>query len=371
MVLFPTANFPKADVDTNSFNTNYEYVFVHGLHGWGQYDLQNNMMPYWGMFGGSLMKYLNARGFKCHAASVAPSDSAWDRACELYAQLTGTVVDYGKEHSERCNHNRFGKDFSKNPLIKEFDAEHKINLLGHSFGGATILTFLNLMSQGSAEEMNCTSKDEISDFFTGGKSDWIYSITTLAAPMNGTSAYNTHEETEDAEASFFDKIFSSFMDKASGSGDDRIPEDSADYDMYIDNAQSLLEKFGTENNVYYFSISCSMTDEDENGNYVADRDMEVIFKSSANAIGKTTGVTENGFVIDDSWKENDGLVNTISAKAPFGAPQKDLDKEDIQTGIWNIYPIYRGDHMSLQGGLLHTNNVRQLYVSHLDMINHI
>jgi len=34
-----------------------------------------------------------------YAASVAPNGSAWDRACELYAQLSGTRVDYGKAHT--------------------------------------------------------------------------------------------------------------------------------------------------------------------------------------------------------------------------------------------------------------------------------
>ena len=62
-----------------------EYVFVHGLSGWGSYDKTYRRMPYWGMFGGDLMKYLRGQGFSCAAASVAPEGSAWDRACELYA----------------------------------------------------------------------------------------------------------------------------------------------------------------------------------------------------------------------------------------------------------------------------------------------
>ena len=35
-----------------------EYIFVHGLSGWGSYDKTYKRMPYWGMFGGDLMKYL-------------------------------------------------------------------------------------------------------------------------------------------------------------------------------------------------------------------------------------------------------------------------------------------------------------------------
>ena len=65
------------------------YIFVHGLAGWGSYDERYRRMPYWGMRGGDLMAFLREKGFDCHAASVAPSGSAWDRACELYAQLAG------------------------------------------------------------------------------------------------------------------------------------------------------------------------------------------------------------------------------------------------------------------------------------------
>lgn len=85
----------------------YEYVFVHGLSDWGSYDEAYKTIPYWGMLGGDLMKYLNREGYSSYAASVAPDGSAWDRACELYAQLAGTVVDYGKAHSEKCGHERF------------------------------------------------------------------------------------------------------------------------------------------------------------------------------------------------------------------------------------------------------------------------
>ena len=116
-----------------------KYVFVHGLSGWGSYDDVYKVMPYWGMFGGDLMEYLNDKGFDCYAASVSPSSSAWDRACELYAQLTGNVVDYGKAHSEKYGHERYGEDFTGRALIDSFSSEDKINLLGHSFGGRVII----------------------------------------------------------------------------------------------------------------------------------------------------------------------------------------------------------------------------------------
>ena len=80
-------------------------------------------------------------------------------------------------------------------------------------------------------------------------------------------------------------------------------------------------------------------------------------------------MTKGGYVIDESWQENDGLVNTISAKAPFGAPQQNFDPANVPKGVWNILPVYQGDHMSLQGGLFKTNDVKGLYLEYLSRIN--
>ena len=97
------------------------YVFVHGLGGWGSYDRIDRFIPEWGMLGGSLIKYLNRQGYACYAASVAPDGSAWDRACELYAQLAGAVTDYGAAHAAKAGHARFGRDFSAEPLIPDWN----------------------------------------------------------------------------------------------------------------------------------------------------------------------------------------------------------------------------------------------------------
>ncbi len=336
---------PKAQVkaDTENWKTNYSYVFVHGLSGWGSYDAAYKLMPYWGMFGGDLLKKLNKDGFNCYAASVAPTSSAWDRACELYAQLTGNVTDYGKVHSETHGHERYGADYTGKALIEKFDSENKINLLGHSFGGATVRVFASLMATGSAEEIEGTQAEELSPFFMGGKADWIYSVTSLSAPHNGTTAY----ESESTDT------------------------DSAAYDMYIDNAMELNSRLVTDEHTYYFSIPCSATKQNADGTYSADTDyMEGMFVSSSNEMGKFTGVTNDGYVIDESWQENDGLVNTVSAKAPTSAPSKDYEEGNVTTGVWNIMPTYYGDHMSLQGGFMKTNTeVRDLYTAHFNMIN--
>lgn len=343
MLIFPFF-FPKdkPEVNQEDWNTNYDYVWVHGLMGWGSYDFYYDLFPYWGVLNGDMMKQLNKEGYHCYAASVSGTASAWDRACELYAQLTGTVVDYGEAHSKRCGHDRYGEDFTGRALIDEFDSEHKINLLGHSFGGATIRVFASIMAVGSEEEVKATP-DNVSSFFEGGKEDWIYSMTALAAPHNGTSAYQAKSE----------------------------DIDSAAYDMYIDNALELNKTIYTSPETYYFSIACSATDKNADGTYSADKKiMEGMFQSSADEMGRYTGKTEGGFEIDETWLENDGLVNTVSALAPSSAPSAVFAPDNIIKGVWYMMPVYRGDHMSLQGGFSKVNgNAFGYYVAHLDMIN--
>lgn len=109
-------------------------------------------MPYWGMTTGSLMKYLNNKGYESYAAQVGPLSGAWDRACELYAQLTGTTVDYGIAHSAEKGHERFGITYNE-PLFEGSSADKKINLIAHSFGGATIRMFLEILANGAPGEV--------------------------------------------------------------------------------------------------------------------------------------------------------------------------------------------------------------------------
>ena len=118
----------------------YPTVYVHGLMGWGARDQIYAVTPYWGLTS-DLMPYLTGKGYESYAASVGPLSSAWDRACELYAQLTGTTVDYGAAHAAEYGHARYGVTYDK-PLFEGWSADKKINLVGHSFGGATIRLFL-------------------------------------------------------------------------------------------------------------------------------------------------------------------------------------------------------------------------------------
>lgn len=370
MFLFPGLNLPRQEIDKSNWNTDYAYIFVHGLNGWGEYELMDQVMCYFGSFSGSLMRNLRARGLNCHAASVAPVDSAWDRACELYAQLTGTVTDYGQAHSQRCRHERFGEDFSHKPLIEAFDAENKVNLIGHSFGGATVLLFLELMANGDAVERETSAQNDLSPLFAGGKADWVYSLSTLASPTNGTTVYeiiNPATESTDGMSRYpgqrgrdwFNNIFKT----------DHPFFDTAAYDMQVDRAIEIADRCETIPSVYYFSVPCSYTKVDANGNSVPLSDMTPMFIPTAKSIGMFKGVTAGGVVLDESWQENDGLVNTVSERAPLHAPQKAFDPERIEPGIWNVFPTVQADHMHFNGGFLHPTDIRTYFIRYIDRIN--
>lgn len=167
--------------------------FVHGLSGWGSYDEVYRRMPYWGMRGGDLIAWLRGQGFDCYAASVAPTGNVWDRACELYAQLAGTRVDY-------------------------------------------------------------------------------------------------------------------------------------------------------------FSVPCAATEEQPDGTHRPIRGMEPLFAARSCQMGAYTGTTASGMRVDESWRENDGMVNTSSAKVPEGAPWKPLDRVCVEPGLWERVPHAAGGPYVAPGG---------------------
>ncbi len=372
MFLFPFANIPKAEIDFEKMNTNYTYVFIHGLGGWGENTFYYDLFPYWGTLGGDMLKYLEARGFDCVAPSVTLNGSAWDRACEAYAQLAGTRVDYGKEHSKRCNHARFGADYTGRALLDKWDAENKINLMGHSFGGATALELLELLANGSEAERMATDKDDLSPLFEGGKKDLVYSVTGLASPYNGTTAVPCRDVINAKKIAPLNQrlVVAAVGGIAGPIPDGRAEYDCAAYDLDIDSAIALTETWHYYDDIYYFSVPCCMTDTDENGVTTCDEsNFEIIYSGAATVMCEYTGVTPGGVVCDESWQPNDGMVNTKSARAPFNAVSEDYTGGPAEKGAFNVYPVYRGDHMSLMGGLFINNNIRLYYLDMMVNIN--
>lgn len=343
------------------------YVFCHGLNGWGSYDEQYEKKPYWGGASGDVAARWRACGLEAYAASVSPQGSAWDRACELYAQIAGTLTDYGAAHSKKFHHARYGRDFTGCPLIPSWDADTRLVLIGHSFGGATIRLFGELLAHGSAEERETTEPKTLSPLFVGGLDQRILAIVTLAAPTNGTTAYDlTQDPSFDARrvrvplvARFWDWILKRHTRIRT---DDRDPRDWASFDMVLDNAQALNGRIALLPHVYYLSVACDATKAGPGGTRVPDRALlDPLFVKTSTLMGCYSGTTAAGCVVDDEWHANDGLVNTISARAPFGAPQKEFDRNSIERGVWNVMPDLHTDHGFFQGGFIKKRNPQPFF----------
>ena len=413
---------PAAAANTQSGAERYPTIYVHGLMGWGEHDQIYAVIPYWGLTS-DLMPYLTGKGYESYAASVGPLSSAWDRACELYAQLTGTTVDYGAAHAAEYDHARYGVTYDK-PLFEGWSADKKINLVGHSFGGATIRLFLDILADGSAEEQAAAKAagTEVSPFFQGGKADWVYSLTTLAAPHNGTTFLECC-----GDMTQFAAEASTTMAKLLGISDfkgvydfqleqfgfyrkdgetvlealDRVlhsdflsHNDNVFRDLTIDRALELNDDIEIQPNVYYFSYAGDKTRQSTlTGERTSAVDMTPLFVPFANQMcGYYDQTTAGGFRIDKSWAPNDGLVNTVSALYPTdsagrcltqsgktGCVQQDgYSNVGYQPGVWNVMPVRHYDHGNFIAGMpvpdLASQSIpalRQFYLGLMDNLSHV
>ena len=367
--------------ELNGGKVEYPYVLVHGLGGWGEGSGINDVAPYWGSTSGDLATLLRNEGFEVYTPSIGPVSSAWDRACELYAQLTGTRVDYGEAHSKEHNHERYGRTYTI-PIVENWGQElnggqvKKINLIGHSFGGATVRLLTSLLEYGDEAE-KAASGENVSPLFEGGKGDWVFSVTALCAPHNGSSLteilngsdsllssitksgsgnsllnsvlssagmnnllshpdiFNTtdllisfcllaNNLTEPISGTYdlmldhfginsiLDNSMRTSIEKVLASGNDH-----AGYDLSPDGARMLNDKIQTVDGVYYFSYAYSATTKAPIvGGQIPSLDMLFILQLPALGMGTFKGTTAGGIVIDESWQANDGLVSVVSAQKP-------------------------------------------------------
>ncbi len=351
-----------------------QYIFIHGAGGWGSYDAVNRFLPYWGMFTGDLISFLNRRGFACRAASVAPSGSLWARACELYAQIAGVRTDYGKKYSEDTGTERYGTDYTGRALIPGWDDDTRLVLLGHSMGGGTARLFAHLLTFGAEDERAVTPPDELSPLFAGGMGKRVHSIIALASPMNGSASPDMLSDPSfDAEkirVPLWSRLTMRILSLRLRTGrhlslNGRVSG--------VDPAVRQNEKIKTLPDVYYFSIPCASTLRKEDGTEYPDpKKTEILYFDRSIRIGAYPGsLTSDGFMIDGSWRRNDGLVSTVSAEAPFGAPRKPYDRDRPEKGVWQVFPVFDGDHMSVQGGFFIRRDMRWFYLDLLGMIEEL
>ncbi|NLO46594.1 MAG: hypothetical protein GX107_08935 [Clostridiales bacterium] len=384
------------------------FVFVHGLNGWGGDEGLNGILPYWGASTGDLMEYLRSQGFDCYSASVGPISSAWDRACELYAQLTGSTVDYGKAHSEGHNHLRFGRTYSE-PLIKNWgDVDGgetaKVHFIGHSFGGTAIRMLSHLLEYGDDAEIKADQTD-ISPLFTGGKGDMIKSVTTICTPHNSSTFYYPAEKLKITKSlqyisilyagiagrsilngTYFDFHLEQFgLTNIPGetNADEYLRsvrrllksnDDMAQFDITPKGTQILNEYLETNSNAYHFSYSFKTT------RTIPILKIELPIKSTnpllflpsfVMGIMRTVTDSDTGQKCGPEWRANDGLCSTFSQTYPFDeAHVKFGGAAGVEKGVWNVMPVSVGDHGTAIGLLVKDKSqTHNFYTEILNMLS--
>lgn len=397
------------NINKSSFKTDYPFVFVHGMGGWGPSGSFNSKSPYWGGGFGKgdtdLIRILNEQGIKAYAAEVGPFNSAWDRACELYAQLTGTLTDYGEAHSKAHGHDRYGFSYVDKPTMgKPWNPNQKINLVGHSFGGATIRLFTSLMTYGNAEEKKATG-DNTSPLFKGGHKS-VHSCITISSPHNGTPLCNL---VYDSKVPFFFLAFGYNLAGAISGNDFSvfsmqmshfgltpaqnrrlalfnpvkifnycIADDNCYSDMTIAGAKALNQTIRLSPDTYYYSYTCTLTDAKGGGGKLQfSSSARPVFGFTATLLAMSAGKTFDGTKMDGNWIYHDGVVPLASALYPLSDAATATDYENavakgnkIQKGRWYYMDTLVGmDHFDICGTEDYPTTFDDFYFGMVETVN--
>ena len=361
----------------------HPYVFVHGMMGWGEDKKFYKVIPYWGMVTGNYPRRMREKGYEVYTPTVSPLGSAWDRACELYANLTGTTVDYGVAHSKEKGHNRFGETFPE-AMLPDWTPERSIHLLGHSFGGPTMRMFVELLRNGSPEERAATPAGQLSPLFEGGHGDLVKSITTISGPFDGITFPHALPKTVDYGLTYGIPMVASIIGNV-GSGrvyDFQMSQwgitavkngvrfardmlnmkairnfvkakDNVFADIHIPQAAEINKKLSVPAEQYLFSVTGNGTKKGKSGNQVRAPIMIFAFAPFAYSLGKFPDQTIAGVKITEGWRMNDGIVPVESGRHPTTEPWcewVDVKDKPIQKGIWHALPTVPGDHGTVIGG---------------------
>ena len=390
----------------------YQSVFVHGLFGWGPEDGLNSIIPYWGMTSGNMMEYLTAQGYDVVAATVGPMSSCWDRCCELYAQLTGTRTDYGAAHVANMldnfaevdctlGHERYGRDYTGRAIVDGWGPglDNKLNLIGHSFGGPTVVMLLQLLAEGDEAERAAAMAeadavggdwhDYCSPLFWGDYDgeNLVNSVTSLAGVLNGTTFIDSCDDSTQLLCSLgmgianaigptcFNQLYDFQLEQFGITKSDNPDyeymfnllqsvkfldtKDNSIYDLSIGGCNELKQGWECYDNVFYFAYPGCCTSESMLGTQLPNIDTWPLFMPFATFMGAYTNNNEAALDIygneycriDKRWLPNDGMVNTFAQTHVFGCDQKYYDGV-VEPGMWITMPAYGYDHFDFCGGLI-------------------
>ncbi len=381
---------------SKSFGQNqHPIILVHGFMGWGRDEMGS--YRYWGGKN-DIENELIKNGFEVYTSNVGPVSSNWDRAVELFYQIKGGQVDYGRGHSKSFGLIQKPKGKVYKGIYPQWDEANPIHFIGHSTGGQTIRMLDYLLRTSIADERNIKEK---SDLLGNVHNNWIKSITGISAPHNGTTLSDIVTSgipfLQDfiAVAAVAGNSFYSFdlnqwgfkknTKETWGKYFKRIQKHPAwgtknivSWDLSVQGARDLNTLCTANPDIYYFSFVTSNTVLDStSGRYIPDKSMSFIIRANSRLMGMKKAYFSDGSETDSTWFENDGIVNKISMYGPTtGSNGQDpitIYREDelLITGQWYVMGEYQSDHKRFVGHNINQNEFDSLitiYKNHAELL---
>lgn len=382
-----------------SSQNNYPIVLVHGFAGWGPDEIMG--YKYWGGFY-DIEEHLEKNGFTVYTVSIGPISSNWDRAVEIYYQLKGGQLDYGKGHSDKFGIIQKPEEKVYKALYPEWDADHPIHLIGHSMGGQTI-RMLEYLLENSFYSDSLNNELEESDLLGKELKGWVKSITSISTPHNGTTYVDVRTKTLPFVQNFiglaaaigtdmynFDLEQWELEQKDGENWQDyydRInnhpvweSENICTWDLNLDGARELNTLIRANPNTYYFSFatSCSERD-DDSGYYIPKGRVYITLRKNVINIGQETSEFVTGEKTDSTWFENDGVVNTVSMWGPttgLNGPDTIISYDDnveLEPGNWYTFPKLIMDHYYVIGQSVFSKKemkkLNKIYLKHCKLLH--
>ena len=369
-------------------------ILVGGLSSYSPDSKLGNLVGHYmgGIAAHDYAEKMRGRGITAYESTQSPFGSNWDRACELYANIKGGRVDYGKAHSEKYGHERYGRTFPG--LYPQWDNDHPVDLFGYSMGAPTTRILASLLAWGNKDEQ-AASPNDCSDLFKGGNAKMINSVSTISGTNNGTTLADgifnliddltgDHEKTLDIAStllgviglaaqgtdisSLIDPMFDQYglQPKAGETNLEYVTRcinesniwksrDVCWWDMSTWGSKTINETYPDNPNAYYFAYACSASQPDNGGPQQKAGPNKFLLTPLIDILGHYKCNTAWGW--DDSCYENDGMVNTQFAFAPFNSKRTDY-KEGIvpERGAWvNMPKVQQVEHSGVAGFYLVIN----------------
>ena len=370
---------------------NYPTVFMSGLGGWGEDQLQNKIMPYWGKGKNNVLEDLRGLGYECLFPSLGPLNSSWDRVCILWAWLFGGTVDFGKAHAEKYGISRYGRTYEHGALeyLGQPGPHKKANFIGHSMGGPLIKTLSELFVYGSEEERAVTPEDELSPLFKGGHGHLIHCLTTLSGTNNGTALadfptnyglsfvtgifavlgavigdtfmsnvyyidlpqYGITPEREDAKKLHLRNPLK-YTDGIKKVCDPHSGAQNCFIEMTVKENLDVINPslHPVDKNIYYFAQRASAMQPAKGIHTKPKKGMFALTFIAGCVTGwyAPKALKDRGLDKDPDWFKGDGFVKLKGQSAPTGQPSADAvpGQTEFKPVLWYNMPPVNGDHTS-------------------------